>query len=182
MSNALKGRIVKCSQSSLLRDHTNWLKLVDRVYNNDLRPVLDLVSLFPIVTQFLCIETDYHHSYRTALTLPGAFLIHLAILGFMYWPLHIRGVKLCLLSCTNTFWLFLMSVVQYMCRYGKIPGEGSVQHESMVLQLKGGIVRIFDLGSTGIMIGLQTCFLLWVMRMAWSPKSDAIESTEAGKR
>lgn len=68
-----------------------------------------------------------------------------------------------------------------MCRYGKVPGPGSIQHESMVLQLKGGIVRICDLGSTGVMIGLQTCFLLWVMRMAWSPKTEGIESTEAGK-
>lgn len=66
-----------------------------------------------------------------------------------------------------------------MCRYGRVPGRGSVQHESMVLQLKEGIVRICDLGSTGIIIGLQTCFLLWVMRMAWSPKTKAMHSTEA---
>lgn len=129
----------------------------------------------------LRIETDNHLSYRSAITFTAAFSIHFVILGFMYWPLRIRGAKLFLHSCTNTFLWLSTSVVLYMCQHGKVPGSGGIKHESMVLLLKGGIVRMLDLGCTGVIIGLQTCFLLWVMRMAWSPKIKTIESIEAEK-
>lgn len=51
----------------------------------------------------------------------------------------------------------------------------------MVLQLEGAIVRIRDSRRTSIVVGLQIRFILQVMRVAWSPKTEMIRSDETEK-